>query len=182
GARRGNHLVMMRGTFGNIRIKNKMVGREGSFTIKYPEGKEMFIYDAAMEYKKEGIPLVVIAGKNYGMGSSRDWAAKGTYLLGVRAVIAQSFERIHRQNLIGMGVLPLKFKEGESADDLKIKGDEILTIDIQNLSLGKPLIVKVQSEDNFFEFEAIPQFESEYELNIYKEGGIFSSILNNLLF
>lgn len=180
GARRGNHYVMMRGTFGNIRIKNKMVEREGSFTIKYPEGKEMFIYDAAMEYKKESFPLVVIAGKNYGMGSSRDWAAKGTYLLGVKAVIAESFERIHRQNLIGMGVLPLKFKDGENADNLKIKGNEILTIDIQDLSPEKPLKIKVQGEDNFFEFEALPQFESEYELTIYREGGIFSAILKSL--
>lgn len=182
GARRGNHEVMIRGTFGNIRIKNKMVEKEGSFTIKYPEGKEMFIYEAAMEYKKEKVPLVVIAGKNYGMGSSRDWAAKGTYLLGIRAVIAESFERIHRQNLIGMGVLPLKFKDGENAEILKIKGDEFFTLDTGKLSLGKPLKVKVEKGHNFFEFETVPQIESEYELNIYKKGGIFSGILNNLIF
>lgn len=180
GARRGNDEVMVRGTFGNIRIKNKMVQKEGPFTIKYPQKKEMFTYDAAIEYKNEGIPLTVIAGKNYGMGSSRDWAAKGTYLLGVKVVIAQSFERIHRQNLIGMGVLPLKFKENESSDLLKINGDEVLIIDREKISLEKPVKIIVEREGGKFEFEAIPQIESEYELNIYKKGGIYSEIKNKL--
>lgn len=182
GARRGNHFVMMRGTFGNIRIKNLMVEKEGPFTIKYPEGKEIFIYDAAMEYKKEGIPLIVIAGKNYGMGSSRDWAAKGTYLLGVRAVIAQSFERIHRQNLVGMGVLPLKFKEGQSPETFNFKGDEVFTIDTRNIYLKNPLKILFEKEGRTYEFEVIPQLEDEYELNLYKNGGIFSQILKNLIF
>ena len=129
GARRGNHEVMMRGTFANIRIKNQMVpGVEGGVTIHYPSGEQMPIYDAAMRYAQEGVPLVIFAGKEYGTGSSRDWAAKGTRLLGVRAVIAQSFERIHRSNLVGMGVLPLQFQDGQSWQALGLKGDETITI------------------------------------------------------
>ncbi len=129
GARRGNHEVMMRGTFANIRIKNQMVpGVEGGFTRHYPSGEQMAIYDAAMRYKKEGVPLVIFAGKEYGTGSSRDWAAKGTRLLGVRAVIAESFERIHRSNLVGMGVLPLVFTGGESWQTLGLKGDETVSL------------------------------------------------------
>ena len=129
GTRRGNHEVMMRGTFANIRIKNQMLpGIEGGVTLHYPDGEQMPIYDAAMRYKAEGVPLVVFAGKEYGTGSSRDWAAKGTVLLGVRAVIAQSFERIHRSNLVGMGVVPLVFEEGTSWQTLGIKGDEMVTI------------------------------------------------------
>ena len=129
GARRGNHEVMMRGTFANIRIKNQMVpGVEGGVTIHYPSGEHMWIYDAAMRYAEEKVPLVIFAGKEYGTGSSRDWAAKGTRLLGVRAVIAQSFERIHRSNLVGMGVLPLVFEEGTSWQSLGLKGDETVTI------------------------------------------------------
>ncbi len=129
GARRGNHEVMMRGTFANIRIKNQMVrGVEGGVTVHHPSGERMPIYDAAMRYQQENVPLVIFAGKEYGTGSSRDWAAKGTRLLGVRAVIAQSFERIHRSNLVGMGVLPLVFEEGTSWESLGLKGDEIVTI------------------------------------------------------
>jgi aconitate hydratase len=123
GARRGNHEVMMRGTFANIRIKNQMVpGVEGGVTIHYPDGEQMPIYDAAMKYKEEGTPLVIFAGKEYGTGSSRDWAAKGTNLLGVRAVIAQSFERIHRSNLVGMGVIPLTFKDGYDGRRSHLRG------------------------------------------------------------
>ena len=126
GTRRGNHEVMMRGTFANIRLKNQMVpGVEGGVTRHQPGGEEMPIYDAAMLYKQEGVPLVVFAGKEYGTGSSRDWAAKGTKLLGIRAVIAQSFERIHRSNLVGMGILPLTFEDGTSWQTLNLKGDEI---------------------------------------------------------
>ncbi len=129
GTRRGNHEVMMRGNFANIRIKNQMVpGVEGGVTVHYPDGAQMPIYDAAMQYKAEGVPLVVFAGKEYGTGSSRDWAAKGTKLLGVRAVVAQSFERIHRSNLVGMGIVPLVFKDGESWQTLGLKGDEIVTL------------------------------------------------------
>ena len=132
GTRRGNHEVMMRGTFANIRIRNHMLGengKEGGYTIHYPSKEEMSIYDAAMQYKQEGVPLVIFAGVEYGNGSSRDWAAKGTNLLGVRAVIAQSFERIHRSNLVGMGVVPFVFEEGTSWASLGLKGDETVTID-----------------------------------------------------
>ena len=129
GARRGNHNVMMRGTFANVRIKNIMMGgKEGGMTVHYPSGESLSIFDAAMRYKAEGVPLVVFAGKEYGTGSSRDWAAKGTRLLGIRAVIAQSFERIHRSNLVGMGVLPLVFEAGQSWPGLGITGDETVTI------------------------------------------------------
>src|SRR5262249_14539006 len=129
GARRGNHEVMMRGTFANIRIRNRMLDDvEGGFTRYAPTGETMPIYDAATAYKHDGTPLVVIAGKEYGTGSSRDWAAKGTVLLGVRAVIAESFERIHRSNLVGMGVLPLQFQEGESAETYGIDGTETFTV------------------------------------------------------
>ena len=129
GARRGNHEVMMRGTFANIRIRNEMVpGIEGGITKHYPSGEQMPIYDAAMRYKKEGVPLVVFGGKEYGIGSSRDWAAKGTFLLGVKAVIVESFERIHRSNLVGMGVLPLIFKDGMDRKTLGLAGDEVIDI------------------------------------------------------
>src|SRR5262249_7057865 len=129
GTRRGNHEVMMRGTFANIRIKNQMVpGVEGGVTVHYPSKQRMPIYDAAMKYKADKVPLVVFAGKEYGSGSSRDWAAKGSILLGTRAVIAQSFERIHRSNLVGMGVMPLVFEEGTSWQSLRLKGDEQVTI------------------------------------------------------
>src|SRR4029453_9403129 len=125
GARRGNHEVMVRGTFANIRLKNLLApGTEGGVTLHLPDGKQMSIYDASMQYQKEGIPLIVLAGKEYGTGSSRDWAAKGTNLLGVKAVIAESFERIHRSNLVGMGVLPLQFKEGEGWKSLGLTGKE----------------------------------------------------------
>src|SRR3990172_2478633 len=135
GTRRGNHEVMMRGTFANIRIKNQMVtGIEGGVTVHYPSGERMSIYDAAMRYKREKVPLVVFAGKEYGTGSSRDWAAKGTNLLGIRAVIAQSFERIHRSNLVGMGVIPLVFENGTSWQTLGLKGDESVTI--RGLAVG----------------------------------------------
>ena len=129
GARRGHHEVMMRGTFGNIRLRNRLVeGKEGPYTVHLPDGEQAFIYDAAMRYRDEGVPLVIIAGKEYGSGSSRDWAAKGTTLLGVRAVIAESYERIHRSNLVGMGVLPLQFLPGESAASLGLTGRESFTI------------------------------------------------------
>lgn len=182
GARRGNHSVMVRGTFGNLRIKNKILEKEGPFTIKYPEKKEMSIYSAAMEYKKDGIPLIVIAGKNYGMGSSRDWAAKGTYLLAVRAIIAKSFERIHRQNLIGMGILPLTFEQKEPYEHINFKGDEIISIDIDKITpLSKIRILVEKSNGDKITFDAIVQIENDYELKIYKNGGIFSTILSKIL-
>ena len=129
GARRGNHEVMMRGTFGNIKIRNEMApGTEGGFTTLQPDGKVMSVYDAAIEYKKRGNDLIVMAGKEYGTGSSRDWAAKGTKLLGIKAVIAESFERIHRSNLIGMGILPLQFTNGVNRKNLKLIGSELISI------------------------------------------------------
>ena len=131
GSRRGNHEVMMRGTFANVRLRNLLVDREGGWTRDMPSGEELPIYDAAMRYANEGVPLVILAGEEYGSGSSRDWAAKGTLLLGVRAVIAESFERIHRSNLIGMGVLPLQFPDGESIKSLGLTGEEAV-------SIGKP--------------------------------------------
>src|SRR5690606_27700912 len=129
GARRGNHEIMMRGTFANIRIKNEMLGgKEGGNTLYLPTGEEMSIFDASMKYQADKTPLVIVAGKEYGTGSSRDWAAKGTILLGVKAVIAESFERIHRSNLVGMGVLPLVFKDGQTRQSLKFDGSEIWDI------------------------------------------------------
>ncbi len=129
GSRRGNHEVMIRGTFANIRLRNALVEREGGFTRHFPDGEETTIYEAAMRYADEGVPLVVLAGKEYGSGSSRDWAAKGTALLGVRAVLAESFERIHRSNLIGMGVLPLQLPAGESAGSLGLTGEELIDVE-----------------------------------------------------
>ncbi len=184
GARRGHHEVMMRGTFANIRIKNQMVaGVEGGVTRYYPSTEQMPIYDAAMRYQAEGIPLVIFAGREYGTGSSRDWAAKGTRLLGVRAVIAQSFERIHRSNLIGMGVVPLQFQEGESWQTLGLKGDE--TVNIKGLAQGlKPramLIVNITRADGSkVEVQVQCRIDTLDELDYYKSGGIMAYVIRNL--
>jgi aconitate hydratase len=184
GARRGHHEVMMRGTFANIRIKNQMVpGVEGGVTKHYPGGETMPIYDAAMKYAAEGTPLVIFAGKEYGTGSSRDWAAKGTRLLGVRAVIAQSFERIHRSNLIGMGVVPLQFRDGESWQTLGLKGDEKVTI--RGLAEGlKPratLTVDITRVDGAsVEAKVLCRIDTLDELDYYKNGGIMPYVLRNL--
>ena len=183
GARRGNHEVMMRGTFANIRIKNQMVpGVEGGVTIHYPDGAQMPIYDAAMRYKSEGVPLVVFAGREYGTGSSRDWAAKGTRLLGVRAVIAQSFERIHRSNLVGMGVLPLVFEEGMSWKDLGLKGDETVTIKgIANLApLAKMSAHITFADGSAKDVPLLCRIDTLDELNYFKSGGILHYVLRNL--
>ena len=184
GSRRGNHEVMMRGTFGNIRIRNQIAeGREGGFTTYWPTGEVMPIYDAAMKYKEDGTGLVVIAGKDYGMGSSRDWAAKGTDLLGIKTVIAESFERIHRSNLVMMGVLPLQFKEGESADTLGLTGRETFNVEIDE-NVKPHDLVKVTATDeqgNKKEFEAIVRFDSEVELDYYRHGGILQMVLRNKL-
>jgi len=184
GARRGHHEVMMRGTFANIRIKNQMVpGVEGGVTKHFPDGETMPIYDAAMKYADEATPLVIFAGKEYGTGSSRDWAAKGTRLLGVRAVIAQSFERIHRSNLIGMGVVPLQFREGESWQTLGLKGDEKVTI--KGLASGlKPratLTVEITRADGSrVEAKVLCRIDTLDELDYYKNGGIMPYVLRNL--
>ena len=174
---------MMRGTFANIRIKNQMVpGVEGGVTVHYPDGEQMAIYDAAMKYEAEGTPLVVFAGDLYGNGSSRDWAAKGTVLLGVRAVIAGSFERIHRSNLIGMGVLPLEFAEGESVGALGLTGKEQVTIEgINDIKPRQSLEVKITREDGTtFTANTVVRIDTENELDYYRNGGILHYVLRNL--
>ncbi|WML46540.1 aconitate hydratase AcnA [Neobacillus sp. PS3-40] len=185
GSRRGNDLVMTRGTFANIRIRNQMVpGTEGGYTKYLPTGETMPIYDAAMQYKANGTPLVVIAGKEYGTGSSRDWAAKGTLLLGVKAVIAESFERIHRSNLVGMGVLPLQFKEGESWKSLGINGLETFAIPglNDNLQPGKIITVRALRPDgSTFDFEVITRLDSTVDVEYYRNGGILQTVLRQLL-
>ena len=185
GSRRGNHEVMMRGTFGNIRLRNRLApGTEGGFTRKFPQGETTTIYDAAMAYKAEGRPLLVIAGKEYGTGSSRDWAAKGTNLLGVKAVIAESFERIHRSNLIGMGVLPLQFVDGEGQASLGINGNETFTIAgiAEGLKAGKVLTVKVMDENGVEKsFQAVTRIDTPNELEYYRHGGILQYVLRSLL-
>jgi aconitate hydratase len=184
GTRRGNHEVMMRGTFANIRIKNQMVpGVEGGVTTHQPDGERLPIYDAAMRYKQEGVPLVIFAGREYGTGSSRDWAAKGTRLLGVRAVIAQSFERIHRSNLIGMGVLPLVFEEGTSWQTLGIKGDEIVTIRglAEGLQPRQRLSAEIRSPEG--EVKNVPlicRIDTLDELEYFNNGGILHYVLRQL--
>jgi aconitate hydratase len=183
GARRGNHEVMMRGTFANIRIKNQMVpGVEGGVTIHYPGGEQMPIYDAAMLYKAQGAPLVIFAGREYGTGSSRDWAAKGTRLLGVRAVIAQSFERIHRSNLVGMGVLPLVFEDGVSWQDLGLKGSETVTIHgVAQLSpLAKAMASIAFADGVRKDVPLLCRIDTLDELNYFRNGGILHYVLRNL--
>jgi aconitate hydratase len=181
GARRGNHEVMIRGTFANIRLRNLLVERAGGHTRHFPDGEEMAIYDAAMAYAREGVPLVVLAGKEYGSGSSRDWAAKGTKLLGVRAVIAESFERIHRSNLIGMGVLPLQFAAGENVESLGLSGAE--TFDFGDLEGGeaKQVTVSARAEDGSVkEFEAKVRLDTPNEVTYFINGGILQTVLRNL--
>jgi len=184
GSRRGNHEVMMRGTFGNIRIKNKLVApQEGSFTLRFPDNKEMFIYDAAMEYLGESKPLVVLGGKEYGTGSSRDWAAKGSALLGVKAVIVESFERIHRSNLVGMGVLPLVFKENENLESLGLTGTETYTISgIEDMTPRKVLQVKAEQADGTaIDFEVISRLDTDVDVDYFKNGGILPYVLRKIL-
>ncbi len=185
GSRRGNHEVMMRGTFANIRIKNEMLGgEEGGNTLYVPTGDKLAIYDAAMRYQQDGTPLVIVAGKEYGTGSSRDWAAKGTNLLGVKAVIAESFERIHRSNLVGMGVLPLQFKDGEDRKALKLTGKEVLSISGLSGEL-KPhmnLKVAVQREDGSQDsFEVLCRIDTQNEVEYFKAGGILHYVLRSLI-
>jgi aconitate hydratase len=183
GSRRGNHEVMMRGTFANINLKNRLVpGNDGGFTRYFPTGEEMTIYDAAMLYKQNRTPLVIIAGKEYGTGSSRDWAAKGTYLLGVEAVLAESFERIHRSNLLGMGVLPLQFNKGENADTLGIKGDEVFDISgIGSLKPGGELHVVAKADEKETTFNVISRLDAPIEVEFYKNGGILHTFMRNIL-
>jgi aconitate hydratase len=183
GARRGNHEVMVRGTFANVRIKNKLVApKEGGFTLKFPEKEEMFVYDAAVKYEKEGTPLIVLGGKEYGTGSSRDWAAKGTQLLGVKAVIVKSFERIHRSNLVGMGVLPLVFKEGEGWEELGLDGTESYEIyGIEDITPGKELTVKAIKENgDTVTFNVISRLDTVVDVEYFKNGGILPLVLRKI--
>ncbi len=185
GARRGNHEVMMRGTFGNVRLRNLLLdGREGGYTRHMPSGEIATIFDAAQRYRTEGTPLIVIAGREYGTGSSRDWAAKGTMLLGVRAVIAESYERIHRSNLVGMGVLPLQFEEGENAATLGLTGSELYDvagIESGLLDVGSMLHVRAHRENgSVVEFRAIARLDSEVEIEYYRNGGILQTVLRRL--
>ncbi|MEE8303705.1 MAG: aconitate hydratase AcnA, partial [Candidatus Tectomicrobia bacterium] len=187
GSRRGNHEVMMRGTFANIRINNEMVpGVEGGYTKHIPTGETLSIYDAAMRYQGEDTPLVVIAGKEYGTGSSRDWAAKGTRLLGVKAVVAESYERIHRSNLIGMGVLPLQFKEGDGRASLDLSGDEILDIRLpegtREITPRQTLLLTVRDGDGSEQvIEVQSRLDTDNEIAYFKCGGILQFVLNNLV-
>ena len=185
GSRRGNHEVMMRGTFANIRIKNEMApGTEGGFTKLYPENKIMPIYDAVVEYKKRGTDLVVIGGKEYGTGSSRDWAAKGAKLLGIKAVIAESFERIHRSNLIGMGILPLQFKDKMNRINLNLTGSELISvIDIEK-GIKPSDIVKIEikySSGDIKLIETLCRIDTKNEIEYYKNGGILQYVLRNMI-
>ncbi|MFQ5846575.1 MAG: aconitate hydratase AcnA [Candidatus Methylomirabilales bacterium] len=185
GSRRGNDRVMVRGTFANIRLKNRLVpGTEGGVTVHFPDGQRMSIYDAAMRYQAEGVPLVVVAGKEYGSGSSRDWAAKGTLLLGVKAVLAESYERIHRSNLVGMGVLPLQFTQGENAATLGLTGQEVF--DITGLSDDiQPeqgvIVTAVRPDGTKLNFTAVARLDSPVDVDYYRNGGILQTVLRNFL-
>ncbi|WP_282080389.1 aconitate hydratase AcnA [Aquimarina algiphila] len=183
GSRRGNHEVMIRGTFANVRIKNQLVNREGGYTNYFPTNETKTIFDASMKYQESGTDLVVLAGKEYGSGSSRDWAAKGTNLLGVKAVIAESYERIHRSNLVGMGVLPLQFQKGESSESLGLTGEEHFNIEgiTQGLSTGKLLNVIAKMGNNSISFKVIARLDSNIEIDYYKNGGILHYYLRNKL-
>ncbi len=184
GSRRGNDEVMVRGTFANVRIKNKLAEKEGGFTKYLPTGEEMLVYDAAMKYKNAHTPLVVLAGKEYGSGSSRDWAAKGTFLLGVKAVLAESYERIHRSNLVGMGVLPLQYKAGDTAGSLGLTGNETYTITgiAENIKPLKEVQVMAKKEDGTeIKFDVIARMDSKIEIEYYRNGGILQYVLRQFL-
>jgi aconitate hydratase len=179
GSRRGNHEVMMRGTFANIRIRNKLAEREGGYTRHHPTGEQTSMHEAAMRYRDQKTPLVVLAGKLYGAGSSRDWAAKGTYLLGVRAVIAENFERIHRSNLVEMGVLPLEFQPGESAESLGLTGSETFTITGIAQDLAPRKTLRVKADNN--EFDVLCRIDSAIEVEYYRHGGILQYVLRDVM-
>jgi aconitate hydratase len=187
GSRRGNHEVMVRGTFANVRLRNKMVPKlEGGFTRHLPDGTEMSIFEASEKYIAEGVPLIIIAGKEYGSGSSRDWAAKGPRLLGVRAVIAESYERIHRSNLVGMGIVPLQFLSGENAQSLGLTGEEVFEISgvrelAANFVPGGNVTVRMIANGNTKEFNALVRIDTPQEAQYYANGGILQYVLRQLL-
>ena len=183
GARRGNHEIMMRGTFANIRIRNEMLTNvEGGMTRHLPSGEQMPIYDAAMRYKAEGVPLVIFGGKEYGTGSSRDWAAKGTFLLGVKAVIVESFERIHRSNLVGMGVLPLTFKEGMDRKSLGLTGDEIVDIvGLDDIKARMDLSLVIHRSNGVVDTVPVTcRIDTVDEVGYYQHGGILQYVLRQM--
>ena len=189
GSRRGNHEVMVRGTFANVRLRNLLVpGSEGTWTVHVPSGEEMTIYEASQRYLDEGTPLIVLAGKEYGSGSSRDWAAKGPQLLGVRAALAESFERIHRSNLVGMGIVPLEFPPGETAESLGLTGEEVYDIDglkaaVQGgFATGRTITVRARKEDGSVqELKARLRLDTPQEVQYYRHGGILHYVLRQLL-
>jgi aconitate hydratase len=189
GARRGNHEVMMRGTFANTRIRNRMVPEiEGGFTLHLPSGEPLSIYDAAMKYSAENVPTVILAGKEYGTGSSRDWAAKGPLLQGVRAVIAESFERIHRSNLVGMGIAPLEFIDGQTVQSLGLTGHEVFAITglaagvDSGFKTGRDVTVQARRDDGTtFDFKALVRLDTPQEMEYYRHGGILHYVLRQLL-
>ena len=189
GARRGHHEVLLRGTFGNIRLRNRLVeGKEGPYTVHLPDGDEGFIYDVAMRYEGEGVPLAILAGREYGSGSSRDWAAKGPALLGVRFVLAESYERIHRSNLVGMGILPLQFRPGETAATLGLTGREIF--DVNGLEAGltphQTVVVTAYGDPaaggdgDTRRFDAIARLDGPIDVGYYRAGGILPAVLRRL--
>jgi len=182
GSRRGNHEVMIRGTFANSRIKNRLVpGVEGGFTRHLPSGEKLYISEAAERYAAEGVSLLVLAGKEYGSGSSRDWAAKGTLLLGVRAVIAESFERIHRSNLLGMGVLPLQFRAGESAASLGLSGEELFDLELPSAPAQELEVTAKAADGGQRRFRVLARVDTAVELEYFRHGGILPAVLRGFL-
>jgi aconitate hydratase len=184
GARRGNHEVMVRGTFANVRIKNQIVEKEGGWSLHQPSGEVSSVYEVSMRYQQEGVPLVVLGGKEYGSGSSRDWAAKGPNLLGIKVVIAESYERIHRSNLVGMGVLPLQFLEGQNAMSLGLSGLETFSVTGISRGLQPQQLLQVEAKKNdghVISFQALSRLDSEIEIAYFKNGGILHYVLRDLL-
>jgi len=183
GSRRGNHEAMMRGTFANIRIRNELVpGVEGGYTRHMPSGEQTTIYEAAMKYIDEGVPSIILGGKEYGSGSSRDWAAKGPFLQGVKAVIVESYERIHRSNLIGMGILPLQFAAGEDRNSLGLTGEEVYDIEglDDDLQPGQELEIVAKGDDGEKRFKTICRIDTPVEINYYRNGGILHTVLRRM--
>lgn len=184
GSRRGNDEVMVRGTFANVRIKNKLAEKEGGYTRHLPSGEEMSVYDASVKYREEQTPLLILAGKEYGSGSSRDWASKGTFMLGIKCVLAESYERIHRSNLVGLGVLPLQYKDGETAQNLGVTGREVFTItgiDNDMKPHKKIQVIATNEKGKKIIFQAIARLDSNIEKEYYRNGGILQYVLRQFL-